>query len=86
MELQTMPLRFRVWDREQNRFLQGEELLIFQHDYYQVGNTILDIAPQYSARYVMSQDTGFIDKNCKSIYTGDILSYEYPDEEPITGV
>lgn len=62
MNLQTMPLKFRVWDKEDKRFLQGKELLRFQRDYYQVGNIILDIAPLYSKRYVMSQDTGFEDK------------------------
>lgn len=75
MQLQTMPLKFRVWDKEDDTLIYCDTIAQLQFILAGVGN-----------RAIISQDTGFIDKNCKSIYTGDILSYEYPDEEPIIGV
>lgn len=84
-ELQTMPLRFRVWDKEEKRFFtitdafpnnrlpaKAASSIIFKlPDLAELINETLYYEPY--DRYVVSQDTGLVDKNGKPIFTGDIV-------------
>lgn len=86
IDLQTMPLRFRVWDKEQKRFVSGSEngisvtgLAGFIAGKEMLGGFDLN-------RFSISQDTGLETEDGESIFTGDIISYEYEDEKPIIGV
>lgn len=86
MQLQTMPLRFRVWDKEEKRFASDSEngIIVIGLAGYIAGREILggfDLD-----RFSISQDTGLETEDGESIFTGDILSYEYEDEKPIIGV
>lgn len=75
-ELQTMPLRFRVWDKDQKCFLTTTDDDGIEHqimDIRDVGE-IVDWAGEDNI--IISQGTGFVDKNGRHIFTGDIVNYD----------
>lgn len=90
-ELQTMPLKFRVWDREGKKFCipsrnsDGYELIYVNDGDY--GYSI-DLAGGMVAKLgdnaVVSQDTGLKDKNGKSVFLGDIVKTYFVPEHPNT--
>ncbi|MCM1218182.1 MAG: YopX family protein [Lachnospiraceae bacterium] len=70
----TMPLRFRAWDKEDEKLIYEAEKAYdyLRPDPYPIlSDSFGDLIE--NDRYIISQDTGLKDKNGKSIYTGDIL-------------
>lgn len=89
MELQTMPLRFRVWDKKRKDFIENEEWakrhLVIKPDgkvceataYTEYGGTQSECTiieyEDMSDDVIVSQDTGLKDKDRNRIFTGDII-------------
>lgn len=82
-KFQTMPLRFRVWDKERNRFCVMDDIMpnLDEPAKSDVKMRISDLIQLdyqlggflYTTRFVFSQDTGFKDRYRHPIFTGDIL-------------
>lgn len=79
-ELQTMPLRFRVWDKESKKFCipskasEGYELIyVNDGDYGYPIDLVGKMVEKLGDNAVISQDTGLKDKNGKSIFLFDIV-------------
>lgn len=64
MELQTMPLRFRVWDKKRKEM----------HSDLTIEETVELLKRIGKRNTIVSQDTGLEDEDGKSIYTGDIIA------------
>lgn len=72
MELQTMPLKFRVWDKEENRFRHWCDEPI-EMDLWRL-HELFDLSDEEEyEHYIVSQDTGLKDKNGENVFTGDIV-------------
>lgn len=79
IELQTMPLRFRVWDKVAQAFVAADRVgpqgwpCLFDHN-------LACFAIDEDERFIISQDTGLKDMDGESIYTGDIVEKRYHNE------
>lgn len=85
-ELQTMPLRFRVWDKCSEQFYQIKdaypELPGLTDEFKNCSEfDLMDLASldrslggiSKDDNFIISQDTGVLDSNKKPIFTGDIV-------------
>lgn len=91
MGLQTIPLRFRVWDTHMERFIPNtfvyEEGSRIELTIKELSEMITKYDDSYDAgHFIISQDTGLKDEEGKSIYIGDILGYGFQNEELLVGV
>lgn len=82
-ELQTMPLRFRVWDKESKKFCipsevsKGYELIyVNDGDYGYSIELVGRMVGKLGDNAVVSQDTGLVDRNNAPIFTGDIVKWK----------
>lgn len=79
MKLETMPLRFRVWDKEEKRFIAFDENYCFARD--EDNNLCVcdidwyskDLVEMDRDRFIISQDTGLTDNNGVMVFSGDII-------------
>lgn len=71
MELLTMPLRFRVWNNFDKKFLTNDELLDFFNGYVNFYDE--EAAISGGRDFEISQDTGCKDVDDTELYTGDIV-------------
>lgn len=71
MKLQTMPLKFRVWDKENKKWLDNGDEFAIRHQ----GGVRLRgcIAFGWKNRFEVSQDTGLRDDEGQEIFERDIL-------------
>lgn len=70
MKLQTMPLRFRVWDDVEKCW--G---CIPSHRIGIALDLLDGSSNEEDSRYIISQDTSLKDKNKTELYTGDIIEH-----------
>lgn len=77
--LQTMPLRFRVWDKIGKRFLSRRlpEALDIVYSIFELPLEIDCLDEDEKGQFIISQDTGLKDKNDNSIFVGDIVHVCY---------
>lgn len=77
MDFQTMPLRFRVWDKETQELHTDLDFWQVAHLTHQKG--------EFNGRFIVSQDTGLKDRNGDSIFTGDVIKLVDTGADGFTG-
>ena len=83
-------INFRVWDNVDKKFISLD-------DYQKLGaveienDGTLTLSPRYRfltsmmimpTRFILSQDTGLIDKNGTNVFEGDIVMFDYEWTKP----
>lgn len=72
MKFQHMPLRFRVYDKTEQKMLDHRNALDVMR-LISVGGDKFTCKEFLEENYIISQDTGLKDKNGENVYTGDIV-------------